>query len=207
MCRVQCRSGAVVLNGRLAVWLLALHTSSNWPRIARDCFLKVDCFSKWDFQAQRRCQSQSMMAVVSTKPPIRLHSQRLTTSILRSLHVCRRTFSVETKSAVSSRVNWLIWSTIVAILGFAGAAAASDCHLRCILCCAPPTAGRAPIAGRAVQTQRLRARDAGADMLCCVDSAVDGMDGSRRACRTFLRFCGRQCTICGLAPWQQSAGA
>jgi hypothetical protein len=112
---------------------------------------------------------------------MRLHGQRLTTSsILRSLHVCRRTFNVETKSAVSSRVNWLIWSTIVAILGFAGAAAASDCHLRCILCCAPPTAGRTPIAGRAVQMQRLRARDAGADMLCGVESAVDGMDGSRR---------------------------
>ena len=77
-----------------------------------------------------------------------------------------RTLSVETRSAVSSSVNWLIWSTMVAILGLVGAAAASDCHLRCILCCAPPTAGRAPIAGRAAQTQRLRARDAGADMLC-----------------------------------------
>lgn len=94
-------------------------------------------------------------------------------------HVCPRTFSVETKSAVSSRVNWLIWSTIVAILGFVGTAAASDCHLRCILCCAPPTAGRTPIAGRAVQTQRLKARETGADMLCCGYRAVDGLDGCR----------------------------
>ena len=89
------------------------------------------------------------------------------------------TFNVETKSAVSNNVNWLIWSTIVAILGFVGAAAASDCHLRCILCCSPPTAGRAYEAGRALQMQRLRARDAGTDIVSCVFGAVDGMDGSR----------------------------
>jgi hypothetical protein len=41
------------------------------------------------------------------------------------------TFSEETRSAVSRRVNWLIWSTMPAILGLLGAAAASvDCHLR-----------------------------------------------------------------------------
>lgn len=36
------------------------------------------------------------------------------------------------------------------------------------------------MAGRAVQTQRLRARDMGADIVCGVDRAVDGIDGSRR---------------------------
>jgi hypothetical protein len=42
-----------------------------------------------------------------------------------------QTFSDETRSAVSSRVNLLIWLTISAILGLLGAAAASvDCHLR-----------------------------------------------------------------------------
>lgn len=46
-----------------------------------------------------------------------------------------RTFRLDTKSAVSNRVNWLIWSTIVAILGFAGAAAASvDWYRRVNLC-------------------------------------------------------------------------
>ena len=33
------------------------------------------------------------------------------------------TLRFETKSAVSSRVNWLIWSTMLEILGLAGAAA------------------------------------------------------------------------------------
>lgn len=37
----------------------------------------------------------------------------------------RLTLSEETRSAVSRRVNWLIWSTISAILGLVGAAAAS----------------------------------------------------------------------------------
>lgn len=42
------------------------------------------------------------------------------------------TFKLETRSAVSSRVNVLIWSTICAILGFVGAAAAAsvDSHRR-----------------------------------------------------------------------------
>lgn len=41
------------------------------------------------------------------------------------------TFNVDTRSAVSSSVNWLIWSTMVDILGLAVDAAASvDCHLR-----------------------------------------------------------------------------
>lgn len=80
-------------------------------------------------------------------------------------HMKSRTFSVETKSAVSRSVNWLIWSTIVAILGFAGAAASDDCHRRAILCCAKAAVGRRYEAlGFAVQTQRLRAREAGADM-------------------------------------------
>lgn len=39
------------------------------------------------------------------------------------------TLSEETRSAVSSRVNWLIWSTMVAILGLVGAAASVDSHL------------------------------------------------------------------------------
>ena len=102
----------------------------------------------------------------SRRPPVQSPTDASSSCSAFPSSLVGRTFSVETKSAVSSRVNWLIWSTMVAILGFAGAAAASDCHLRCILCCAPPTAGRAPIAGRAAQTQRLRARDAGADMLC-----------------------------------------
>jgi len=42
-----------------------------------------------------------------------------------------RALSVDTRSAVSSNVNWLIWSTMPAILGLAAPAAASvDCHLR-----------------------------------------------------------------------------
>lgn len=46
--------------------------------------------------------------------------------------VLRRTFKLDTRSAVSSRVNVLIWSTICAILGFVGAAAAAsvDSHRR-----------------------------------------------------------------------------
>src|SRR4051812_15806285 len=35
------------------------------------------------------------------------------------------TFRLDTRSAVSRRVNWLIWSTMPAILGLTGAAAAS----------------------------------------------------------------------------------
>jgi hypothetical protein len=77
-----------------------------------------------------------------------------------------RTFSVETRSAVSRSVNWLIWSTMAEILGFVGAAASVDCHLRAVRCCASE-AGAALRTGeeeRALQTQRLRARAAGADM-------------------------------------------
>jgi hypothetical protein len=50
---------------------------------------------------------------------------------------------------------------MVAILGFAS----PDAHLRCILCCAPPMVGRTNAVGLAVQMHRLRARDAGADMV------------------------------------------
>jgi hypothetical protein len=71
------------------------------------------------------------------------------------------TLSVDTKSAVSNKVNWLIWSTIVAIFGFAS----PDAHLRCILCCVAPIVGRTYAAGLAVQMHRLKARDAGADMV------------------------------------------
>jgi hypothetical protein len=46
----------------------------------------------------------------------------------------KRTFKLDTRSAVSSRVNVLIWSTIWAILGLVGAAAAGaasvDSHRR-----------------------------------------------------------------------------
>lgn len=41
-----------------------------------------------------------------------------------------RTFRLDTKSAVSSRVSWLIWSTIPTILGLLAAAVAVDCHRR-----------------------------------------------------------------------------
>lgn len=46
--------------------------------------------------------------------------------------IVARTFKLDTRSAVSSKVNWLIWSTICVILGFAGAAAAAsvDSHRR-----------------------------------------------------------------------------
>ena len=42
------------------------------------------------------------------------------------------TFKVDTRSAVSKSVNWLIWSTICVILGLVGAAAAAsvDSHRR-----------------------------------------------------------------------------
>ena len=42
------------------------------------------------------------------------------------------TLSVETKSAVSSNVSWLIWSTIPETFGFevVAALASLDCHLR-----------------------------------------------------------------------------
>lgn len=49
----------------------------------------------------------------------------------------RPTFRLETRSAVSSSVNWLIWSTMPAILGFVGAAAAAasvDWYRLAILC-------------------------------------------------------------------------
>ena len=47
-----------------------------------------------------------------------------------------RTFKLETRSAVSSRVNWLIWSTMAEILGLAAAAAASvELYLRVMRCC------------------------------------------------------------------------
>jgi hypothetical protein len=80
----------------------------------------------------------------------------------------RRTFSVDTKSAVSNNVNWLIWSTIVDIFGFVGAAVASpDAHLLCILCCVAPIDGRTNDAGLAVHMHRLTARDTGADIVGC----------------------------------------
>src|SRR5256885_11326011 len=42
------------------------------------------------------------------------------------------TFNVETKSAVSNRVNWLSWFTILSILGLLGASV--DCHRRVRAC-------------------------------------------------------------------------
>ena len=39
------------------------------------------------------------------------------------------TFRLDTRSAVSRRVSWLIWSTMAAILGFSGAAAAASVEL------------------------------------------------------------------------------
>jgi hypothetical protein len=47
----------------------------------------------------------------------------------------RRTFKLATRSAVSSRVNWLIWSTMAAILGLAAAAASVELYLRVTRCC------------------------------------------------------------------------
>lgn len=46
----------------------------------------------------------------------------------------QQTFKLDTRSAVSRRVNVLIWSTICAILGLVGAAAAAsvDSHRRLI---------------------------------------------------------------------------
>jgi len=41
-----------------------------------------------------------------------------------------RTFRFETRSAVSNSVNWLIWSTMPAILGFDVGVAVVDSHLR-----------------------------------------------------------------------------
>ena len=41
-----------------------------------------------------------------------------------------RTFRFETRSAVSNSVNWPIWSTILAILGFDVGVAVVDSHLR-----------------------------------------------------------------------------
>lgn len=38
------------------------------------------------------------------------------------------TFRFDTRSAVSRRVNWDIWSTMVAILGFVGAAEVDSCR-------------------------------------------------------------------------------
>lgn len=67
---------------------------------------------------------------------------------------------------------------MVAILGFVGAAA-SDCHLRCILCCVAPIVGRTYAVCLAVQIQRLSARDAGAAMVCC-RGTQGSMIGERR---------------------------
>jgi hypothetical protein len=53
------------------------------------------------------------------------------------IHVCcheagtrRPTFKLDTRSAVSRRVNWLIWSTMVEILGLALTAASVDSCIR-----------------------------------------------------------------------------
>lgn len=45
-----------------------------------------------------------------------------------------RTFKLATRSAVSRSVNWLIWSTMAAILGLAAAASVELC-LRAMRCC------------------------------------------------------------------------
>ena len=44
-----------------------------------------------------------------------------------------RTFKLATRSAVSRRVNWLIWSTMVEILGLT--AASVELYLRVMRCC------------------------------------------------------------------------
>ena len=60
----------------------------------------------------------------------------MATRIIVELRGERRTLRFETRSAVSSSVNWLIWSTIPATLGLVGAASV-DSHRRitCRLCC------------------------------------------------------------------------
>ena len=63
------------------------------------------------------------------------------------------TFKLATRSAVSSRVKVEIWSTIVAIFGFVGAAA-SEFHLLCAT-----KTDLAPAEARTERTANWRARD------------------------------------------------
>ena len=61
-----------------------------------------------------------------------------------------------------------------------GAAASVDCHLRAVLCCAMEAVGRRyEELDLALQTQRLRARDAGADMVTGCEEG-EGVDGRCR---------------------------
>ncbi|KAF1937408.1 midasin [Clathrospora elynae] len=72
--------------------------------------------------------------------------------MFRRVCMSQHTASVHLMSAVSSSVNWLICSTMVAIFGL-DEAAASDAHLRCIRCCVAPIVGRR---GRACCLEILR---------------------------------------------------
>lgn len=71
------------------------------------------------------------------------------------------TFKLDTRSAVSSRVNWLIWSTMVAILGLVLAAASVDSQRRCV----KATEGRRAPRVRRERAQLRAANRQGADMV------------------------------------------
>ena len=71
------------------------------------------------------------------------------------------TFKLATRSAVSRRVNWLIWSTIVVILGLVLTAASVD---SCLLC-ANAIDGRMAARVRSVRAQLRAANRQGIDIV------------------------------------------
>lgn len=87
------------------------------------------------------------------------------------------TFKEATRSAVSRRVNWLIWSTIVVILGLVLVAASVD---SCLLC-ANATDGRTTARVRSERAQLRAANRQGTDI---VDGDVWAalLAGSRGRC-------------------------
>lgn len=83
----------------------------------------------WTCQLTEQSKTIKKKGVASSRRDIAIESLQVPQIADQSL---APTFKLDTRSAVSSRLNWLIWSTIVVILGFVGAAAAAsvDSHRR-----------------------------------------------------------------------------
>jgi hypothetical protein len=76
----------------------------------------------------------------------------------------QHTFRLDTRSAVSRRVNWLIWSTMVAILGLVAAASVELCRLA-MLCWKRDPEARTVVLARSWRAQHCAAYLQESDMV------------------------------------------
>jgi hypothetical protein len=163
--------------------------------------------SKCDLQAQRRRQSRSMVAVVldgatnaAPRPTPHYVVHLALSSYVSSYLQCRDQVCCLEQGQLADLVH------NCRNLGVRG----RRCGIRLpsplypLLCSSNGRADAHRRAGGADAAPQGARCGGGHVVRCRIGGRWYGWQSS---CRTFLRFCGRQCTICGLAPWQESAGA